>query len=48
MNSKERYERVLARYDQLAEELGKPENIRDQRKYRDLARERSDLGAAVT
>jgi len=48
MNSKERYERVLARYDQLGEELGKPENIRDQRKYRDLARERSDLGAAAT
>jgi peptide chain release factor 1 len=47
MNGKERYEKVLARYDLLAEELGKPENIRDQKKYRELARERSDLGGAV-
>ena len=48
MSNKERYEKVLARSDQLAEELGKPENIRDQRKYKELARERSDLGDAVT
>jgi peptide chain release factor 1 len=48
MDERKRYEKVLARYDQLAEELGKPENIRDQRKYRELARERSDLHDAVT
>ena len=48
MSSRERYEKVLARSDQLAEELGKPENIRDQRKYKELARERSDLSSAVT
>jgi len=39
--------KVLARFDQLNEELGRPENIRDQRKYRELARERSDLDGAV-
>ncbi len=43
----DRYEKVLARYDQLGEELGKPENIRDQRRYRELARERGDLAPAV-
>ena len=47
MNDNDRYGKVLARYDQLAEELGRPENIKDQRKYRELARERSDLGKAV-
>jgi peptide chain release factor 1 len=47
MSNSDRYRKVLARYDQLSEELGRPENIRDQRKYRDLARERSDLADAV-
>ena len=48
MSSNDRYEKVLARFDQLGEEMGKPENIRDQNKYRELGREYSDLGAAVT
>jgi peptide chain release factor 1 len=47
MSNSDRYRKVLARYDQLSEELGRPENIRDQRKYRNLARERSDLADAV-
>jgi peptide chain release factor 1 len=47
MSNSERYEKVLARYDHLAEELGRPEVIRDQKMYRDLARQRSDLDKAV-
>jgi peptide chain release factor 1 len=46
LDNSERYRKVLERYEQLAVELAKPENIRDQRKYRELAREHSDLGKA--
>ena len=42
-----RYEAVLARFDQLGEELGRPEVIRDQRRAREVARERRDLEKAV-
>ena len=47
MSGRKNYRNVLARFDQLAEELGKPENMRDQRRYRERAREHSDLGRAV-
>ncbi len=43
-----RYEKVLERYEQLGEELSRPEVIRNQKLYRDLARERSSLDEAVT
>jgi peptide chain release factor 1 len=42
-----RYRNVLARYDQLGEELGKSENIKNRDLYRKLARERSELEKAV-
>ncbi len=48
METIERYENVIRRYEQLAEELAKPENIRNQQVYRKLARERNDLEKAVT
>ncbi|MBN1164507.1 MAG: peptide chain release factor 1 [Candidatus Krumholzibacteriota bacterium] len=47
MGSKERYQTVLKRYDQLGEELSQPENIRNRQLYRKLAKERSDLDPAV-
>jgi peptide chain release factor 1 len=47
VKSNNRYENVLKRFDQLTEELAKPENIRNQQLYRKLARERSELEKAV-
>ena len=47
MESNNRYQNVLTRFDQLGEELGKPENIRNRDLYRKLARERSELEKAV-
>ena len=48
MDELKRYMKVLGRFDYLGEELSKPENIRDQKLYRELARERSELEEAVT
>ncbi len=42
-----RFDIVLKRYDQLADELSKQEVIRNQSLYRKLARERNDLSDAV-
>jgi len=47
VESNNRYKNVLKRFDQLTEELAKPENIRNQQLYRKLARERSELEKAV-
>jgi peptide chain release factor 1 len=47
MASSDRYENVIRRFEQLTEELAKPENIRNQALYRKLARERGDLEKAV-
>jgi peptide chain release factor 1 len=47
VGSETRYENVLKRYDQLGEELGRPENIRNRDLYRKLARERGELEKAV-
>jgi peptide chain release factor 1 len=47
VESNTRYRNVLARFDQLGEELGKPENIRNRDLYRTLARERSELEKAA-
>ena len=47
MEYAERYRTVLKRFEQLSEELARPENIRNRNLYRTLARERSDLEPAV-
>ncbi len=47
MESNNRYQNVLTRFDQLGEELGKPDVIRNRDLYRKVARERSDLEKAV-
>jgi peptide chain release factor 1 len=47
VESTNRYENVLKRFDQLTEELAKSENIRNRDLYRKLARERSELEKAV-
>jgi peptide chain release factor 1 len=47
VDSGSHYQNVLKRFDQLADELGKQENIRNQQLYRKLARERSELEKAV-
>jgi peptide chain release factor 1 len=47
VESNNRYRNVLARFDQLGEELGKSENIRNRDLYRKLARERSELEKAA-
>ncbi len=47
MESSNRYENVIRRFEQLTDELAKPENIRNQSLYRKIARERSDLEKAV-
>jgi peptide chain release factor 1 len=47
VESNNRYENVLKRFDQLTEELAKSENIRNRDLYRKLARERSELEKAV-
>ncbi|MDD4857613.1 MAG: peptide chain release factor 1 [Candidatus Krumholzibacteria bacterium] len=47
METNNRYQNVIRRYDQLAEELAKPENIRNRDLYRKLAREHSELEKAV-
>ena len=47
MDKNERFDIVLKRYDHLADELSKPEVIRNQSFYRRLARERNDLSEAV-
>ncbi|RJR26137.1 MAG: peptide chain release factor 1 [Candidatus Latescibacterota bacterium] len=47
MESSNRYENVIRRFEQLTDELAKPENIRNQALYRKLARERGDLEKAV-
>jgi len=43
-----KYETVVKRFDQLTDELGKQEVIRNQPLYRTLARERSDLEDAAS
>jgi peptide chain release factor 1 len=43
-----KYETVLKRFEQLTEELTKQEVIKNQRRYRKLARERSDLADAAS
>jgi len=47
VGSNDRYQNVLRRFDQLADELGKSENIKNRDLYRKLARERSELEKAV-
>jgi peptide chain release factor 1 len=47
VESKNRYQNVLKRFDQLDDELAKPDNIRNRELYRKLARERSELEKAV-
>jgi protein subunit release factor A len=47
VESNNRYQNVLTRFDQLGEELGKPEIIKNRDLYRKTARERSDLEKAV-
>ena len=47
MESSSHYDNVIRRFEQLTDELGKPENIRNQQLYRKLARERSDLEKTV-
>jgi len=47
MESNSRYQNVLKRFEQLAEELGRPENIKNRDLYRKLARERSEHGASA-
>ena len=47
MSNAERYRKVLERFEHLAMEMGKPENIRNQARYREIARERSDLEDAA-
>ncbi len=47
MESSSRYENVIRRFEQLTDELAKPENIRNQHLYRKIARERNDLEKAV-
>ena len=47
VDKNERFDIVLKRYDHLADELSKPEVIRNQSLYKRLARERSDLSEAV-
>ncbi|MBN1884103.1 MAG: peptide chain release factor 1 [Candidatus Krumholzibacteriota bacterium] len=47
MKTDTRYESILERFDFLGGELGRPEIIRDQRRYREIARERRDLEKAV-
>ena len=47
MDYAERYRTVLRRYERLSDELARPENIRDRKLYRKLARERGDIEAAV-
>jgi len=47
VDKNERFDIVIKRYDHLAEELSKPEVIRNQSLYRRLARERNDLSEAV-
>jgi peptide chain release factor 1 len=42
-----RYENVLKRFDQLTEEIAKPNSIKNQQLYRKLARERTELEKAV-
>jgi peptide chain release factor 1 len=48
LDSKKRYRTVLNRFDQLADEMSKPEIIKNQPLYRKLARERSDLEGAAS
>ena len=43
MGKKERYEAVLQRFNQLAEKLEKPQVIKNQSLFRQLAKERSEL-----
>jgi peptide chain release factor 1 len=43
----ERFEVILKRYDHLADELAKPQVIKNQTLYRKLARERNELSEAV-
>ena len=47
MDKNERFDIVLKRFDYLADELSKPEVIKNQSLYKRLARERSDLSEAV-
>ena len=47
MDVTSRYENVLKRFEQLGEELSKPEVIRNQQLYRKLAREHGELVEAV-
>ena len=47
MDNSERYATVLGRFEQLEEELARPEVIKNQPLYRKLAREHSELNAAV-
>jgi len=47
VDTNNRYENVMKRFEQLGEELAKPENIRNQQLYRKLARERSELEKAM-
>jgi peptide chain release factor 1 len=43
----ERFEIILKRYDDLADELGRPHIIKNQQLYKKLARERNELSEAV-
>lgn len=47
MGKKERYEAVLQRFNQLAEKLEKPQVIKNQPLFRQLAKERSELEKAA-
>jgi peptide chain release factor 1 len=47
MDQSTRYGNVLKRFDQLTEEIAKPDIVRNQTLYRKLARERSELEKAV-
>ncbi len=47
MERNNRYQNVVRRFEQLTEEISKPETIKNQSMYRKLARERSGLEKAV-
>ncbi|MCK4237131.1 MAG: PCRF domain-containing protein, partial [Candidatus Krumholzibacteria bacterium] len=47
MDKLERYRAVIERFDNLNDRLGRPEVISDQKLYRKLARERSELVEAA-
>ncbi len=47
MERNNRYQNVVKRFEQLTEEISKPETIKNQPMYRKLARERSGLEKAV-